>query len=114
MFTQKFIKENFLTKSQVLKAFLLGKEDRLFIENPDDWENKKPRRMLYRINYFLAIFFTLFVLVSISEGELTVVIFIVYLIILLKPLVHYFALENKRIKKNIFLYKRLYGMDEQE
>ncbi|MBE7659192.1 hypothetical protein J2Q11_03105 [Tenacibaculum finnmarkense genomovar finnmarkense] len=114
MFTQKFIEENFLTKSQVLKAFLLGKEDRLFIENPDDWEEKKPRRMFYRINYFLAIFFTLFILGQIQKGELTIGIFIVYLIILLKPLVHYFALENKRIKMNIFLYKRLYGIDEEE
>lgn len=109
--TQQDIENKFLTKSQVLKAYLLGNEDKLFIVDEEDWEKKKKRRIFYRISYFAAIAIIFYLLINILNFDLLFdspfLIFV--LLLLLKPLRHFFALENKRNKKNLHLYKMLYG-----
>ncbi|WP_053976591.1 hypothetical protein [Mangrovimonas xylaniphaga] len=113
MFTEELIKNYFLTKGKTIKAYLLGNEDKLFLAEDHDHiknafkSNKKETRMIfYRINYFIAVILLLIILYS-PISNIWVLLFA--LPFLIKPLAHLFALENKRIKKNIYLYKELYG-----
>ncbi|MBE7644635.1 hypothetical protein G1K66_01310 [Tenacibaculum finnmarkense] len=112
--TQQDIENKFLTKSQVLKAYLLGNEDKLFLLDEHDHiknvfkSNKKDMRMsLYRINYFIVVACLLIgLLLIIKSTKASILLIILGFIFSLKPLVHLFALENKRNKMNIYLYKK--------
>ncbi|MFD2540976.1 hypothetical protein ACFSSB_01480 [Lacinutrix gracilariae] len=126
MITEELIKKYFLTKSKTIKAYLIGNEDKLFLTEDHDHiknvfkSNKKEGRMIfYRINYFIAVIFLLgsfFMVMSwlsqINNIQDILYIFVLLaplLLIFLKPLVHLFALKNRRNNKNISMYKELYG-----
>ncbi|WP_435132532.1 SH3 domain-containing protein [Formosa sp. A9] len=123
MITEELIKNYFLTEGKTIKAYLLGNEDKLLTtENYDHIKdifksNKRDtRRFFYRFNYFIALLILLLILISIPSSLSNIQNFLNFLLCLLiaipfliKPLAHLFALKNKRIKKNIYLYKELYG-----
>lgn len=125
MITEELIKNYFLTKSKTVKAYLLGNEDKLFLTEDHDHiknvfkNNKKVGRMIfYRINYFIALIILFHILAILSQlnnspGLLDFLMLLIplYFIIFLKPLVHLFALKNRRNNKNIAMYKELYGAD---
>ncbi|WP_452228323.1 MULTISPECIES: hypothetical protein [unclassified Lacinutrix] len=114
MSLEKYIETNKLSKSKCLKYYFLGKEDKLFLTDDHDdirklgKSNKKEFRMLlYRANYFLALFFLIGSIVMISSGGL--IMLLPFFFVFIKPLGHFFALGNKRKKKNIAIYKNYYG-----
>lgn len=129
---KQYIQAYTLTRSKVLKNYLVGNEDRLFLTDEHEdvrklmKSNKKETRMfLYRINYFIALFFLIFIVFNIVSSffliselgakavligtgtSLLMLIFFCWLFI--KPLTHLFALENKRKKKNIDIYRKFYS-----
>mgnify|MGYP001032362808 CR=1 FL=1 len=112
---KQYINNYGLKKNKVFKNYLLGKEDNLFLTNEHDditklmSSNKKEfRRIVYRFNYFLALFVLLISIFFLPEGFA----FLLFLSpLFIKPITHYFALKNKTIKKNIYIYRKYYEVE---
>ena len=119
MITEELIKNYFLTKSKTIKAYIFGNEDKLFLTDDHDHikntfkSNKKETRMMfYRFNYFIAVITSFIILSQLNDFQNFLSLLgnsILLFPLFLKPLVHLFAIKNKRNKKNISLYKQLYG-----
>lgn len=114
MSLEKYIETNKLSKSKALKYYFLGKEDKLFLADDHDHiknlrksNNKDFRMLLYRANYFLALLILILSILNITSSGLVVLLFSFYLFI--KPLGHFFALDNRIKKKNLALYRSYYG-----
>ena len=108
---KQYIEEYSIKKSKALRCYFLGNEYKLFLKEEDDHiknlmkSNKKEfRSMIYRFNYFIAL---IILLIVIGTGAFPLIIFLFPFFI--KPLVHFFALDNKIKNKNIYLYKKYYG-----
>lgn len=68
--------------------------------------------LFYRVNYFIAVIASILILIKLNNIILPLsnLFFLTFFFLfILKPIIHLFALKNKRNKKNIYLYKNLYG-----
>lgn len=111
---KQYIEKISLNKSKVLRKYLIGNESKLFLTEEDDdirnlmKSNKKEfRSLVYRANYFVAIFILVISILNITSFGPVLLLFTFFLFI--KPLAHLFALNNKMKKQNIYYYRKFYG-----
>jgi hypothetical protein len=114
---QEYIKATSLKKAIVLKNYFVGMEDRLFhteddhhIKNLFKTNKKHTREIVYMVVYYIAAFLSIAVITLILYGKpLAIVFMLLFSPLYIKPIVHFFALENKTKKKNIEIYKSFYN-----
>jgi hypothetical protein len=111
---KQYIEKISLNKNKVLRKYLTGSEYKLFLtEEDDDIQNimksnkKEFRSLLYRANYFLAVFVLVIAVLKITSFGPILLLFSFLLFV--KPLAHLFALNNKMKKQNIYYYRKFYG-----
>ncbi len=125
---EQYIKTQSLKKSKVLTNYFIGAENKLFyseednhIKNTFKTNKKATRNIIYSFNYYIALILIIFFLFSIfassstsnselSAGSTFLALsgFLIFIPFFIKPIIHFFALENKRKKKNIEIYKSFY------